>query len=918
MPNPVVEAKLILPRVRAGAVARHRLDQMLARGEDATLVLISAPPGFGKTTLVANWLRAGPRAGSATAWVSLDEGDRTASSFWTYVLVALERASPGSAAGALSLLQSGQATIEVVLATLLNELSVLPDDVHLVMDDYHLADGPDIRAGMTFLLEHLPPQVHVVISTRADPALPLARLRARGELVEVRASDLRFSGEEAAVYLNDVAGLGLGPSEVERLQGRTEGWVAALQLAALSLHGRQDAAGFIAGFAGDDRHVVDYLAVEVLDRQPDRVRKFLLETSILKRLTAPLCDAVTGQTGGKAMLEALDRDNLFVVPLDDQRRWYRYHHLFGDVLASHLLDERSGDLSELHRRASAWYAETGDPVSAVDHALAAGDVDRAADLVERSVRALTRARRESVIRSWMDEVPAEVVRDRPVLALAFIGVMAAGNEFDGIEARLRELEQMLLRPVAELSVLDPRELERVPGSVQTYWAALALAAGDLTGTRTHADLAIARAADGDDLTVAAGSALAGLAAWAGGDLEAAHVRYTAAIAGLERAGHIADVLGCTIALADLDLTQGRLDEAQHDFERALALAAREGPGLRGTADMHVGLSRVAWEQGDLVAAAEQLRRADALGESASLAQNPYRWRVALAHIREAEGNWVTALDLVDEAIRLYVGDYSPDVRPVHALRARMLAAHGDVEQALDWARQHELSAGDDLSYAREYEHVTLARVLLAQHTRTGSVSVLTEAMGLLERLGTAAGEGGRIGTLIEVLVLHAIGLATRTTPEEPEPADALARLERALTLAEPGGWHQVFLGEGAVLVRLLGSVARGRPDWRFLQKIVESSTSNVVDDGPAVSVDGAVTGVESAGLRLVDPLSERELDVLRLLASDLDGPGIARELVVSLNTVRTHTKHIYTKLGVNSRRAAVRQAHQLNLLARRR
>ena len=291
--------------------------------------------------------------------------------------------APGVGATALSLLQGPQPPpIETILATLLNELSAVPNDVVLVLDDYHVIDAHDIHDGMAFLLEHLPPQIHLVITTRADPALPLARLRARGELVEIRAADLRFTPDEAAAYLNEVMGLDLAASDVAALEGRTEGWIAALQLAALSIQGRDDVAGFIAGFAGDDRYIVDYLVEEVLQRQPERVRSFLLETSILSRLSGPLCDAVTGQDGGKAMLEALDRGNLFLVPLDDRRQWYRYHHLFADVLRAHLLDEQPERVPELHRRACEWYEEHGDRSEAIRHAMAGEDFERAADLVE--------------------------------------------------------------------------------------------------------------------------------------------------------------------------------------------------------------------------------------------------------------------------------------------------------------------------------------------------------------------------------------------------------------------------------------------------------------------------------------------------------------------------------------------------------
>ena len=316
-------------------------------------MLISAPAGFGKTTLLAEWLAAAG-AERSVAWLSLEESDRQPAAYWTYLITALQAVVPGVGTSALLLLQSAQPPIETVLASVLNELGAVPDDLYLVLDDYHLVDGPDIQAGMTSLVEHLPPQVHLVVSTREDPALPLARLRASGELVEVRAAYLRFTLDEVAAYLNDVTGLELAADDIAALEGRTEGWIAALQLAALSMQGRDDVAGFVAGFAGDDRYIVDYLVEQVLGRQPAHVRDFLVQTSILDRLCGPLCDAVTGQHGGKAMLESLDRANLFLVPLDDSRRWYRYHHLFADVLLTHLLDEHPDRVAALHRGASRW------------------------------------------------------------------------------------------------------------------------------------------------------------------------------------------------------------------------------------------------------------------------------------------------------------------------------------------------------------------------------------------------------------------------------------------------------------------------------------------------------------------------------------------------------------------------------------
>ena len=390
VPASLLETKLYVPRSRRGLVPRPRLSERLDRGAASKLTLVSAPAGFGKTTLLTEWLAAGP-AGPAgerlAAWLSLDRGDNDPASFWTYVIAALRTVAAGVGDSALALLQAPRPPpIETVLTALLNELGALAGDIVLVLDDYHVIDAREVQDAMAFLLDHLPAQLHVVIAGRADPALPLARLRARGELAEIRAAGLRFTPDEAAAYLNEMMGLQLTARDVAALEGRTEGWIAALQLAALSMQGRDDVAGFIAGFAGDDRYVVDYLAEEVLQRQPGRVQAFLLQTSILGRLSGPLCDAVTGQDGGKAMLAALDRGNLFLVPLDDRRRWYRYHQLFADVLQARLLDEQPGQLPDLHRRASAWYEQNGDPSEAISHALAGEDFDRAADLVERRSR----------------------------------------------------------------------------------------------------------------------------------------------------------------------------------------------------------------------------------------------------------------------------------------------------------------------------------------------------------------------------------------------------------------------------------------------------------------------------------------------------------------------------------------------------
>jgi LuxR family maltose regulon positive regulatory protein len=904
MAGPLLETKLRVPRRRRGLVVRSRLTERLDRGAESALTLVSAPAGFGKTTLLTEWLAAAPAGARSAAWLSLDERDNDPALFWTYLVAALQTVAPGTGADALVLLQSTRSPIDGVLATLLNDLAAIRDDVVLVLDDYHLITARDVQDGMTFLLEHLPPQVQLVIAGRADPALPLARLRGRGELVEIRAADLRFTAEEAAAYLHEVMGLVLTPGDVAALEERTEGWIAALQLAALSMQGRDDVAGFIAGFAGDDRYIVDYLVEEVLQRQPARVRTFLLRTSILTRLNGPLCDAVTGQDGGTAMLDALDRSNLFLVALDDRRRWYRYHHLFADVLQARLLDEQPGDLHELHHRASDWWEQSGDRSEAVRHALAAQDVERAADLVELAIPALRQRRQEATVRRWLDALPEELFRNRPVLSAGYVGARMVWGELDGVEARLRDAERWLATTSgpptasAEMVVVDEEQFRRLPGSVAVYRAGQARILGDVAGTMAHARRALDLVGQDDPFGRGAAASLLGLAYWTTGDLDAAHRWYAEGMASLERAGHFSDVVGGAITLADIRIAQGRLREATRTYERGLQRAEQAVPVLRGAADMHVGLADLCRERNDVDGAAGHLRASRELGEHNGLPQNRHRWRVGMARVRQIGGDLGGALELLDEAERLYTSDFSPDVRPIPALRARVWLAQGEWGRALGWARECGLSVDDELSYLREFEHITLARVLLARYTADRAERHVREVTRFLERLLRAAEEGKRGGSVIEVLVLQALAHQV-----QGDLTAALPPLRRAVTLAEPEGHVRIFVDEGPPMAALLRAVARQGPVGDYVRRLLVAIATT--EDSPPVHQG------------LIDPLSGRELDVLRLLASDLDGPGIARELVVSLNTVRTHTSHIYAKLGVTNRRAAVRRAEELALLSRR-
>jgi len=904
----ILTTKLYIPVPRTKVVQRPRLIDRLNEGLNRKLTLISASAGFGKTTLVGEWVAG---CGRPVAWLSLDEGDIDSTRFLTHLVAALQTIEDHLGGGAVNALQSPQPpSIESILTILLNEISALPYKFVLVLDDYHAMDAAWIDDALDFLLEHLPPQMHLVIATRENPQLSLSRLRARSHLIELRDTDLRFTPGEAAAFLDQVMDLSLAADEMKVLESRTEGWIAGLQLAALSMQGRKDIPAFIREFAGDNRYIMDYLVEEVLQRLPDPIRSFLLQTSILDRLHGPLCDAVTGRADGSARLQYLERGNFFVVPLDDRRQWYRYHHLFAEVLSAHLRSDQPDRVAELHQRASLWFERHGSADDAIRHSLAAHDFGRAADLIERNIPALRRTRQETAMLKWLKALPDELVRCRPVLSVWYAGALLAGGELDAAPDRLRDAEQWL-EPTADpgerqpgrpagMVVADEEEFRRLPSVIAVYRAGLALVLGDVPAVVHYARRALDLVPENDPLPRGAATALLGLALWRNGDLEEARRTFAGGIASVQLAGAISDAINGSIALAEIRIAQGRLREAMHIYERGLQLAKDHGePDLRGTADIYVGMSELCREHGDLEAATRNLLRSKEQGEHTGFPQYRYRWRVAMARIREAEGDLNGAFDLLREAESLYVNDFFLDVRPAAALKARVRAKQGRLGEALDWARERGLSAMDDLGYPREFEHIVLARVILAQYQNDRAERTLLEAIGLMERLLQAAEAGGRTGSALEILVVQAI--ARQAQGDIPA---ALSLLRRALTLAEPEGYVRLFADEGRPMEVLLEAAAKAGIAPDYVQRLLTAF------------------GHEESGTRtkpvirepLDEPLSERERDVLRLLGTDLSGPDMARELRVSLNTLRTHTKNIYEKLEVNNRRAAVRRAKDLDLL----
>jgi LuxR family maltose regulon positive regulatory protein len=890
---PLLETKLYVPRWRAGLVPRPELIGRIHGGAERRLTLVSAPAGSGKTTLLAEWIAGTGPAG----WVSLDPSENDPTLFLAYVVRALQKVDPAVGKQALPLLHTSPP--QAVLTALINEIADSGSDFVLVLDDYHVIEAQAVHDAVVFLLDHLPPRLHVVIATRSDPPLPLPRLRARGELIELRPADLRFTPDESSAFLNQVMALELSAVDLSKLERRTEGWIAGLKLAALSMQGRRDIGGFVDEFSGDHRYVADYLVEEVLQAQPENVRRFLLATAILDQLSGPLCDAVTGEPNSQALLEKLEKGNLFVVALDDERVWYRYHHLFADVLQAHALKEHPDLVRAFHRRASAWYEQRGTRTDAIRHALAAEDTERAADLLGAGWPARDRSYESARWLTRVKALPEAVVQARPVLGAGFAWALLNGGELEAADAQLRRVELSLEAGARGAVGVDEARLRSLPAEIASARVYLAQSRGDVAGTVEAAKRSLALTPDGDHEAGVVGTALLALAHWANGDLEDAHRTFTAALDRMRRLGLTLDVIRGIFVLGDLRVAQGRLHEAAGIYRRGLQQAAEQlEPGAAPETDeLHLGLSELHREWGDLEAALEPLRTITGFAERAEHAGKRERWCTAMAAIRAAQGDPDGALELLREAESVQRRDPVPRVRPIPAIRARIWIAQGKLADAMAWARERGLTAEDELDYLREFEHVTLARLMIARHGTEGGERSLHEAVRLLERLTRAAEAGGRTGSVIEMLVLDALAQQMLGNVR-----GALTSLERALELAHPEGYLRVFLDEGGrmrdLLLQATARGVAGDPIRRVLNAFGDSSLA------------GAPGGTSGAS----ELLTPRELVILRLLASGLRNQEIAGQLFISPATVKRHVANIYAKLGVGHRTEALLQAKELNLL----
>ncbi len=910
MDTPLLQTKLYIPtprsdraaRFRASLVPRPLLIERLNAGLHGRVTLISAPAGFGKTTLLSDWLS---HLNLPAAWLSLDAEDNDFARFLTYVIAALQTIQPAVGTEVLALLQSSPLPPSHTLLTLLiNDLTANSEQVILVLDDYHTIETQAIDQAMTFFLDHLPPQMHLVITSRADPNLSLARLRANRQVNELRSADLRFTKAEIAQFLEQATDLGLTAAEVAALERRTEGWIAGLQMAALSLQQREAAAvaEFIEAFSGSHRYIMDYLVDEVLQRQDAEVRTFLLYTSILDRLCAPLCAALlrgveapgSGRdlipppaapdaSTAQALLAYLEHANLFITPLDDRRYWYRYHPLFAELLRHRLNQIYPDQVATLHLSASRWYEQAGLTGPAVQHALAAQAFGRAATLVEQDASAMIQRSELAQLLTWLDMLPAEEVQARPLLGLYYGWVLFLSGQNKLAAARLEATEAMLEADTA-------KQTPEVQGHTAAIRACLARLAGDFASTIALSRQALAQLPEQDVLLQSMVSFNLAIAHYLEGEFEPASHLLTEIIASGQMAQRMANTLWAMYLKAQLLRAQGALQEALQLCQEGLELVVRRGwHNFPAVGFLDVTFGDLLRERNELNTAAEYLEKGIKLGQEGGHPHISIIGHVWLAWLRQTQGDVSGSQEAIRAALQLdqqYEGSRFWPLPPAACYQARLWIAQGNLAAASRWAQASGLNQADTpVTYLYEVQHLTRARLLIAQGN-------LEAAETLLLRLHHAAASAERNGSLIEILILQALTLAALHRAQA-----ALAALDQALALAEAEGFVRLFLDEGAHLVELLRRAVA--------QKVHTSYALHLLQ---------AVGETAAAPQPLLEPLSERELEVLRRVAAGYSNKEIAQELVVALSTVKRHISNIYGKLEAGSRVQALARARELGLL----
>jgi LuxR family maltose regulon positive regulatory protein len=891
----LISTKLRPPFTRRELVPRPRLQARVTEGLCRPLTLITAPAGFGKTTLVVSCIA---QCEMPVAWLSIDRDDNQAGRFLKYLVAALRGADPTIGREATQLAASPNVPPEAVLTHLVNDLECASTDIAVVLDDYQFISNQAVHEAVTFLLDHCPKTLHLVIAARSDPPLSLARLRARGQLVELRTADLRFTASEATQFLNDTMGLRVGEEAIAVLEDRTEGWIAGLQMAAISMQGREDVAGLIQGFAGTHRFIMDYLLEEVLDREPEDVQAFLLQTSILARLTGSLCDSVTGGSGGQEMLERLEHRNLFLVPLDDERRWYRYHHLFADLLQARLHKSASNQVERLLSRAAEWCAREGQVAEAIGYALAAQDYDQAASLIARHWHHAANRGEIETVWSWLNALPESSVRESAPLGLAFCWVVWLTGQVGAIEPHLADAENALdEQAVADFPDL-PAHLTAMRSIVarhnNDYGAAVAFAERALHLAPEDLPLQ-AEAQLRTVIYLALASAYDGL-----GNLERAVDALGETIHWSRLGENPAGVAGMTNWLVGVLWVLGRLRAADKACRDALSYLQERGMDRLPVAGvLHLRMSEVLLERNELEAAQASLSQGIELAKWSGRFDAVRNAARALVRLRLARGDTSGALAAVEEA-ESALGEKPSSLRQAGllALNAGILVCQGAVREAAECVEEANRLAARDRGQIGEKVALATFKVMLAQDK-------LDEAIAELARSITNAEKDGLLGAAIELRILRSVARARRGDAQE-----ALADLDRALAQAEPEGYVRIFLDEGQPMHILLTQWRAQADDGRLRDYAMHLLAQFDAEPHRIAPAEGKAVPIGA----LVEPLSERELEVLHLIALGLTNKEIAQQLFIAPGTVKAHTSTIYRKLDVANRTEAAARARQLGLL----
>ncbi|MCB0195073.1 MAG: hypothetical protein KDJ65_24210 [Anaerolineae bacterium] len=913
----ILSTKLFIPQARPSqeVLSRSHLIDRLQSGLSRRLTLISAPAGFGKTTFLAQWI---PHSDRGVCWVSLDEADNDLSRFLAYVIAALQMLKADFGQAVLLALQSSQPpSVENLVTALVNEIAQMPELV-LVLDDYHLIHLPAIHAAIAFLVNNLPPAMHLILASRADPPLPLARLRARGHLTEFRSADLRFTPDEAAAFLKEVMGLHLSAEDIAALETRTEGWIAGLQLAALSMQGRDDLSGFIQAFTGSHMYIVDYLAEEVLQRQPDRIQTFLLQTALLERLSGPLCDAVTGGNDSQAILEKLQQNNLFIVPLDDERRWYRYHHLFAQVLRTRLEQSHPDSVPDIHHRASAWYEQQNLLEEAMQHAVAAGAFEQVARLIEQlwtSVFATDPL--QPLFTKWLASLPAEFVRVRPKLCLIQAWVLLQQRNLEGALRCLEEAEQALTQQNSP----NTDETRNIRGEIMATRVLIAALRNPFEADQikrwSQEALANLRSDNAPYRGVVFGAL--GNAAMHQQDVRRAEQAFAEAAANSRAAGTMYVTLVALINQTNIQRARGALGLAIATCQQALAWVAEQDTlHSAASSGLYLNLADLLRERNDLETALHYATIA-----VTDLAQGFNHNLIALslltlARIKQAQSQWDDAFALVKQVRQVAEEQALTWVLTLlPAFETHLRLAQGDLLAALswfpslDWAEtlRRQYPGSYTFVYGYEYGQIIQAQMMLAQGRSTADPTRLREVVSRCEQHSQAAQAAGLLWLQMKADALQA--LAYQALGNLPS---ALTCLERALTPARLEGYVRLFVDEGEPMAQLLSQAAKTGLMPGYIGQLLAAfpDLQVTIDAAPtkAPSIDNYRPKIQN----LIEPLSERELEVLALIAEGLTNQEIAQHIFVSPLTVKVHARNIYGKLGVKNRTQAVTKARELGLL----